>query len=266
MQQPKAGSFKVLQEEHDKKCLVKSMRFYSNIDDMEKDLEKVNAHIKQLETKKYLDKEFLQKLKLKKAYITDQIALADNFFFAVGINDSQEVSDFLENPDINVNLQFKDGITPLHCAVVNRFHDVAALLIEKNANPHAADKKGVTPLILAKRNTKIMELFEAAQKKKDEEKELAAQKKLRIEPAERYTMDPAEEKLLLSLKIALAQSLTNHHPTACIPLHPFLNRPGDSIHLSNEDHKERFDKESTHKTENLRRALALQQFNSGTCL
>lgn len=49
----------------------------------------------------------------------------------------------------NINSRIKNGRTPLHCAAIGGYKDIAALLIAKGADIEARDTQGQTPLHLA---------------------------------------------------------------------------------------------------------------------
>ena len=49
----------------------------------------------------------------------------------------------------NLDLTDPEGTTALIVAVINGHYDVAAVLVEKGANPNIADIKGMTPLYAA---------------------------------------------------------------------------------------------------------------------
>jgi len=55
----------------------------------------------------------------------------------------------LADAGANLDLQDPDGTPALTLAVVNVHHDVAALLLERGANPNVADVAGMTPLYAA---------------------------------------------------------------------------------------------------------------------
>ena len=48
-----------------------------------------------------------------------------------------------------ISIEDPDGTTALILAIINAHYDVAALLLEKGADPNVADSTGMTPLYAA---------------------------------------------------------------------------------------------------------------------
>jgi len=70
----------------------------------------------------------------------------DAFWQAVTEGNVQDVSRYIENEGINVNVKNDNGTTPLHRAVLGNSNiDITKYLIEKGANVNAKDSKGWTP-------------------------------------------------------------------------------------------------------------------------
>ena len=75
---------------------------------------------------------------------------SNNIFEAVKNNRFDDVEHFLEYKKIDINIQDKDGRTPLHWAIVHKNNDMIKYLIQKGASLEIKDSKNNTPSLLAK--------------------------------------------------------------------------------------------------------------------
>ncbi|OMP06187.1 hypothetical protein COLO4_08284 [Corchorus olitorius] len=72
------------------------------------------------------------------------------FHFAASAGSIQICQYLVEELNLNVDDFISDkGFTPLHSAIVGESFDVAFYLLDKGANPNAAENRGLTPLHMA---------------------------------------------------------------------------------------------------------------------
>ena len=68
---------------------------------------------------------------------------------AVMVNSDAETVSILTGNGADINTRNKEGVTPLHIAILKKNVGVARLLCDNKANIHTLDAKGKTPLLLA---------------------------------------------------------------------------------------------------------------------
>ncbi len=90
------------------------------------------------------NKQIKNKNKIKKFRKMKGGGINEDLFKSITEGSIDEVNSLLEKVDINVN--DKDGYTPLHVACIKSHTEIAMVLIEKGADVNICDKNGCTPL------------------------------------------------------------------------------------------------------------------------
>ncbi len=72
-----------------------------------------------------------------------------NLINAIRQSKKNDLLQELKNPNLNINQQDKNGLTPVHWAVIKKNKNLISLLLKHKAKINATDKDGNTPLYLA---------------------------------------------------------------------------------------------------------------------
>lgn len=265
--QAEKGTFKELKARHAQKCLIKTkLACYDTVAEIAAARDNIHKRIAEFGEESRLtaqQKILLQDLNDKKKLLDDQFWIVDQFFLAVFDGDSQTTCGFLITTNINVNMKIDAGITPLHCATAKGFDNIITLLINHGANPDIPDEKGHTPYSLAQQTHQqaVIELFN----KKRAISSTSVKRETANVPELISLISPQPTTTFgKSLALALAK-IAPQSSNKCFPLHPLLPRTKDSIHRSNEEHKELIDQGPTQGNESLRKCVSLQQINNDKC-